>query len=238
MPKQTFENLPDEKRRRLVDFAIDEFAEHPFAQASLSRIVARAGIAKGSIYQYFDDKLDLYRWLLTHEVARLKQEHLAAAVPPASGDLFDRLGAMYLAGLRFLLSHPRIARLGARAMEPSGDPGADQVHTELRRMGLDGMRALLVDARSAGELAPGVDIDLAAHVIAQVMGPGLTNALLERIGTDLEGLLNDPRLALRIGETELKALAQGAAGMLRRGIGGGDAGGPSNSSKQAKGAKR
>src|SRR5688500_18889953 len=109
MPKQTFENLPEEKRRRLVELAIDEVTEHPYAQASLSRIAARAGIAKGSVYQYFDDKLDLYRWLLTHEVARRKQEHLAAAVPLASGDLFDRLGAMYLAGLRFLLAHPRIA---------------------------------------------------------------------------------------------------------------------------------
>jgi AcrR family transcriptional regulator len=232
MPKPTFENLPEEKRRRLIDLAVDEFTEHPYAQASLSRIVARAGIAKGSIYQYFDDKLDLYRWLLTREVARRKQEHLAAAVPLAMGDLFDRLGAMYLVGLRFLLAHPRIARLGTRALEPSGDPDADRVHEELRRMGLDGVRAMLADARGRGEVSAAVDIDLAAHVIAQVMGPGLTGALLERLGTDVEGLIGKPSLARRINEGELKALVDGAVAILRRGMGGGD------QSDLSKGAKR
>jgi AcrR family transcriptional regulator len=232
MPKPTFENLPEEKRRRLIDLAVDEFTEHPYAQASLSRIVARAGIAKGSIYQYFDDKLDLYRWLLTREVARRKQEHLADAVPLAMGDLFDRLGAMYLVGLRFLLAHPRIARLGTRALEPSGDPDADRVHEELRRMGLDGVRAMLADARGRGEVSAAVDIDLAAHVIAQVMGPGLTGALLERLGTDVEGLIGKPSLARRINEGELKALVDGAVAILRRGMGGGD------QSDLSKGAKR
>jgi AcrR family transcriptional regulator len=221
MPTQTFENLPEEKRRRLVDLAIEEFTEHPYAQASLSRIVARAGIAKGSIYQYFDDKLDLYRWLLTREVAHRKQEHLATAVPPTSGDLFDRLGAMYLIGLRFMLSHPRLARLGARALEPSGDPGADRVHEELRRIGLDGVRAMIEGARGRGEVAASVDIDLAAHVIAQVMGPGLTGALLDRLGTDVRGLIEEPGLARRITDADLRSLVDGAVGILRGGMGGG-----------------
>jgi AcrR family transcriptional regulator len=232
MPKPTFENLPEEKRRRLLDLAVEEFTEHPYAQASLSRIVARAGIAKGSIYQYFDDKLDLYRWLLTHEVGRRKQEHLADAVPPSMGDLFDRLGAMYLVGIRFLLAHPRIARLGTRALEPSGDPEADRVNEELRRMGLDGVRAMLADARGRGEISTAVDIDLAAHVIAQVMGPGLTGALLERLGTDLRGLIREPSLARGINEGELKVLVDGAVAILRRGMGGG------NANDLSKGAKR
>jgi AcrR family transcriptional regulator len=232
MPKPTFENLPEDKRRRLIDLAVDEFTEHPYAQASLSRIVARAGIAKGSIYQYFEDKLDLYRWLLTNEVARRKQEYLADAVPPAMGDLFARLGAMYLVGLRFLLAHPRIARLGTRALEPSGDPEADRVNEELRRMGLDGVRAMLADARGRGEVAAAVDNDLAAHVIAQVMGPGLTGALLERLGTDVGGLIREPSLARGIDEGELKALVDGAVAILRRGMGG------PNANDLSKGARR
>ena len=59
MPKITFFNLPDEKRQLILDIAIDEFAENDFANVSISRIVARAGIAKGSFYQYFEDKDDL-----------------------------------------------------------------------------------------------------------------------------------------------------------------------------------
>jgi TetR/AcrR family transcriptional regulator len=54
MPKQTFFNLPDEKRDLITDVVIDEFADNDYDKVSISRIVQRAGIAKGSFYQYFD----------------------------------------------------------------------------------------------------------------------------------------------------------------------------------------
>ena len=66
MPKPTFEQLPAAKRQRIIDIAITEFAEHPYAVASVSRIVAQAGIAKGSIYQYFEHKQDFYLFLLDY----------------------------------------------------------------------------------------------------------------------------------------------------------------------------
>ena len=51
MPTQTFWNLPSEKRDALIAIAVEEFASNDYDAASISRIVARAGIAKGSIYQ-------------------------------------------------------------------------------------------------------------------------------------------------------------------------------------------
>ena len=56
MPKDTFTNLPEEKRRHFLNIAIKEFAEHPYNTASISEIVRQAGIAKGSVYQYFENK--------------------------------------------------------------------------------------------------------------------------------------------------------------------------------------
>src|SRR5512136_1009829 len=64
MPNQTFFNLPDEKREQITQVAIDEFADNDYDAVSISRIVARAGIAKGSFYQYFAGKEDLYAYLL------------------------------------------------------------------------------------------------------------------------------------------------------------------------------
>jgi AcrR family transcriptional regulator len=87
MPKPTFLNLPDDKRERITELALDEFSTHPYRQASLSRIVARAGIAKGSMYQYFENKLDLYRWLVTDELERRRLEWLQTnAVEPANSE--------------------------------------------------------------------------------------------------------------------------------------------------------
>ena len=64
MPKQTFFNLPFAKRRSIEEEAIREFAENTFERASLTKIVENCGIAKGSMYQYFEDKLDLYLYIV------------------------------------------------------------------------------------------------------------------------------------------------------------------------------
>jgi AcrR family transcriptional regulator len=51
VPNQTFFNLPEDKRRQILEVAIDEFADNDFKNVSISHMVARAGIAKGSFYR-------------------------------------------------------------------------------------------------------------------------------------------------------------------------------------------
>ena len=52
----TFRHLPADKQERVLDAALAEFAEQGYQAASLNRVVAQAGIAKGSLYQYFPNK--------------------------------------------------------------------------------------------------------------------------------------------------------------------------------------
>lgn len=218
MPKPTFHNLPEEKRRRLVELAIDEFAEHPYDRASLSRIVERAGIAKGSVYQYFENKADLYQWLVTEEVVRRKLASVDAALAP-EGTLFARLEVMIHSGLRFQLDNPRLARLAAGIYSPSADPEVRALHGKLQRAGRDYLRGLLAEATAAGELRAGLDLDLTATLVTQVLGPGLAEALLDRLGTDVPGFLARPELARKLGAADVRGLVHGIIDFLRRAIG-------------------
>lgn len=219
-PHAAFDNLPAEKRARIVELAIDEFSAVPYSQASLSRIVARAGIAKGSIYQYFPNKLALYRWLVTRELADRKRAALAAVVPAAGGDVFERMEGMVHAGMRFLLDNPRLAGLAANLYEPDADPDVHALHRELRAQGQAATRAMLAEARRAGSLSRRLDLDVAAALVTQVLGPGLAEVLLARIGTDLRGLLKNPALARSLKEPELRALVRSVVGVLRHGLAG------------------
>ena len=65
MPSATFFNLPGEKRRRLLDAAWEEMTAVSFDKVSINRIIQNAGIPRGSFYQYFTDKLELFRFLLS-----------------------------------------------------------------------------------------------------------------------------------------------------------------------------
>src|SRR6478752_10124117 len=106
MPTPTFFALPEERRERLVREAITEFSERTYAEASLSQIAQRARIPKGSFYQYFDDKLELYRWLLTEEVPARKRAFVGSLDP--SLPFWNRLEEHIERGMGFLVEHPRL----------------------------------------------------------------------------------------------------------------------------------
>lgn len=61
MPKETFLNLSEEKKKKIIKAAQNEFERVPLEQASIKNIVENAGIARGSFYQYFESKEDLMR---------------------------------------------------------------------------------------------------------------------------------------------------------------------------------
>ncbi|MBN2800391.1 MAG: TetR/AcrR family transcriptional regulator [Deltaproteobacteria bacterium] len=64
MPKQRFQRLSSEKQERILKVAAEEFATHGFDGASYNQIIERAGVSKGAMYYYFEDKLDLYLTVL------------------------------------------------------------------------------------------------------------------------------------------------------------------------------
>ena len=60
MPRPRFNKLTDEKRERIMKAAAKEFSTYGFEQASLNRILTKAGVSKGAAYYYFDDKADVF----------------------------------------------------------------------------------------------------------------------------------------------------------------------------------
>jgi AcrR family transcriptional regulator len=166
MPKQTFFNLPEEKRQALVDLAIEEFAANDYDAASISRIVARAGIAKGSLYQYFADKADLYQYLLG--LAGEKKAEFMAANPPAPEmDLFTYMRWLFRQGVGFELAHPRLAQLGYRAVYGKS-PLPETLLEAARSATLSYFQGLIEASVRRGDLDPGIDANLAAFVFNAV----------------------------------------------------------------------
>jgi AcrR family transcriptional regulator len=65
MPRPRYENVPPEKKQKLIAAAVKEFATHGYALASINRILEAAELSKGNFYYYFDDKEDLAATVLT-----------------------------------------------------------------------------------------------------------------------------------------------------------------------------
>lgn len=64
MPSQTFFNLPDTKRKAIIDASMNLFIEHQYEGVTIRALAAKSGISIGSFYQYFEDKDDIYLYLI------------------------------------------------------------------------------------------------------------------------------------------------------------------------------
>ncbi|MCB0494878.1 MAG: TetR/AcrR family transcriptional regulator [Cyclobacteriaceae bacterium] len=72
MPSERFHQLKPVKKKTFLRYAYQEFAMHSYEGASVSKLVATMKMAKGSIYQYFQDKEDLYLFLINHAREQLQ----------------------------------------------------------------------------------------------------------------------------------------------------------------------
>ena len=87
MPTQTFFHLPKEKQDTVIKAALKEFTKVSFENASINQIIKEASISRGSFYMYFQDKEDLYFYLLEQFRMHFK-ENLLSILAEEHGDLF------------------------------------------------------------------------------------------------------------------------------------------------------
>lgn len=83
-----FFNLPEAKQQIIIEKSLEQFANHSYEAVSISRIVQEARIAKGSFYQYFEGKEDLYLYLVDIGIARQKSFIENADLPPIENGFF------------------------------------------------------------------------------------------------------------------------------------------------------
>lgn len=192
MPKPTFFNLPAAKRQAIIDLALAEFAQYPYAVASLSQVVARAGIAKGSVYQYFEHKQDLYLFILDYAA----QEQLAllrAQTPPrADPGFFALLRWQMQASVQVGLAAPLLTRLMYRAVTDEL-PFRDEVLRRLQSAGAEHLQVLLARGVAHGELEATLDLELAAFFVERLLA-GVRELIVRRLGVTLEAAAGDVTL--------------------------------------------
>lgn len=95
MPSETFKNLDENKKQRLIKAAIEEFSRVSFSEASINNIINNAKISRGSFYMYFENKDDLFKYILNfhkqkfNELIKINLKKNNGDIKRAFGDMFD-----------------------------------------------------------------------------------------------------------------------------------------------------
>ncbi len=168
MPKQTFLNLPAEKRKAFIEIALDEFANNDYNTASVSKIVEKAGIAKGSVYQYFADKQDLFLYLL--DVSNQEMMGVIQQSPPPhpDADFFDTLRWQMSVTVQAAIRFPVHSKLARRAYS-SPLPFRDAVFEKAKKIRDEHFQAMIAQAQASGRLDPTLDPAVVSSMVQGLM---------------------------------------------------------------------
>lgn len=182
-PKQTFVNLPPEKREGIVRAAVAEFAEQGYQRASLNNLVKRLGISKGSLYQYFDNKEALFLHVFDHFTRQVKQQVKASAADTGRDDFFAVARQVLLAGIAFIDNHPEYFQVYLKVLFERDVPRREELVARVRLFSLEYFGPLAERAREQGVLRR----DIPAPKVVFILDAMLDRFLQGYAQPDLDG---------------------------------------------------
>ncbi|MCK8817902.1 TetR/AcrR family transcriptional regulator [Natroniella sulfidigena] len=211
MPSDTFFNLPQDKQERVLDAAIKEFSRFSYHKTSINRIVEEAEIAKGSFYQYFTGKKDLFKYII-ELITEKKMVYLSHIMSEKESlDFFELLREIYLAGFRFGKDNPRLQLIAFRIINLD-----NQLKKEIMNRSKDRSEQffiqLLKDGVNKGEIDSEIDLEFTAYLITKLNMSVLEDYFVKRLQLDSEEDI------LNLEENEMMVFVDKLLSLIKHGI--------------------
>jgi AcrR family transcriptional regulator len=205
-----FQNLNPEKREKVFKAAVSEFASKGYRNASMNSVVKVAQISKGSLFQYFRTKRDLFDGIVEMAVNEVKSYLKGVREESVPLSFRERLEKLLRAGFEFIDKHPLLARIYFHLLQSGEAPfGAERIR-RLHRLSDEFLAELIRQSIQRGELRRDVDVDRAAFLL---------NSLLESLlrAYYTEHLASEPGLYKGKGE-ELERWVAAFLGLVTSGL--------------------
>lgn len=216
MPKPTFINLQKDKKTKFLAVALDEFALNDYDHASITRIVKVLNIAKGSVYQYFENKKDLYLYLLD-QATRKRQEYVKPLLKAPPQDFYDLITQLFKKTIQFDIENPLYSRLLSNANNEKFSKDLGNAMLDMRKKSMDFMRGLLERELLMGGVRFDLNIDLASYLLAQMNG-NILDFLVIQNKIDSTTLMSTRKMKNAISETDIQSTARQISDFLKIGI--------------------
>ncbi|MBS5522330.1 MAG: TetR/AcrR family transcriptional regulator [Clostridiales bacterium] len=125
--EEQFLRLPEEKRVKIINAAMEIFAKNDYPHASTDLIAAKAGISKGSLFYYFSNKKSLYLYLINYTEELTKGLILDDAFWKIT-DFFDLLTYTSAKKAEVLKRNPYFMDFSIRAFYSRGETVSEETN--------------------------------------------------------------------------------------------------------------
>lgn len=192
MPTQTFYNLPEDKKNQVIKAAIDEFYNNGYEKMSISKMISKANIPRGSFYQYFEDKDDLYKFIIieiignrkSHYSYRLAEKNTEIKFIPFIRDLF-------LSGLDFYKNEPKLAAIATDFLTIRNQELKRAIEGNSQKASHQFFMSMIENRKRTGEISEEIDSEILIYLI-NTINATFVNYFLEHqeLGFDNTELIN------------------------------------------------
>ncbi|MDG5815388.1 TetR/AcrR family transcriptional regulator [Chitinispirillales bacterium ANBcel5] len=129
--KKAFFNLRESKRLRIINSCVEEFSKYGYEQSSTDRIVKRAGISKGGLYEYISHKEELFLFIVEYVYTKLYKfidKVISSENKQLPPDILQRFRFVASVAIEFYIQNPEMILFIVKCNQiPHPDIG-DKVH--------------------------------------------------------------------------------------------------------------
>lgn len=216
MPLQTFLNLPEERRKAILDAAYEEFALNEYRVASLGNIIKKLGIAKGSFYRYFENKKELYFYLLDH-AANLRFEAVDHLFIDTEKDFFELIIENFAMKVRFDIENPLIGGFLYNVMQEKNNEEIGNIQLDTKKKILEMVEDLLLTQVRHHTIRPDIPIHDMAYFVVQIQW-GIYDYLEIKYDVDFRENVKQRKPVFSIPEDDIKNDVRSFARLLQSGL--------------------
>lgn len=171
---------PEARRRAILDAALTVFAEKGFAGARMDDVAALAGVAKGTLYLYFEDKKALFKGLV-HDAADPVLGAMEERVASFEGDTRELLMLVFSHVTAQVVHSPRRHLIKLMMGEGERFPElADFYYREVVSRGMALLRAINARALARGEITSDAGLRFPQLIIAPLLIAVMWESLFAR----------------------------------------------------------
>ena len=165
--KPTFDNIAEEKRRKILDVAVNEFANHGFENANINIIAKKAQVSVGSLYKYFDTKTDLFLTSVNYGISTL--DSIIDAIAGSDEDVLMKLEKLIRAAIGFSRSYSVLIKLYNEFTGESNPDLAKKIAVDMESITAAAYKKAIIEGQVAGEIRTDIDPGMAAFLIDNVL---------------------------------------------------------------------
>lgn len=161
-----FKNLTKQKQQVIINSAIEEFVRNGFDDASTNEIVLNANISKGSLFNYFRSKKDLYLYLISWSIQIM--ESFYKKVDLTEHDLFKRIENVGQEKLKVQLDFPLVFDFLKSCIQEDNQEIKNEINESVNEIYNKGLKKIYKNI-DYSNFKDNIDVDKAIEILNWTM---------------------------------------------------------------------